>query len=78
MFRRGNHDCIDAPNPTFCNLKLALARVMHACAASGIIDGIYGDDDDDDAITTQPIHLGGPFVSDDTLFRRLHDRLLAV
>jgi hypothetical protein len=72
MFRKGDHGYIDAPNPAFCNLKLALARVMHACGTSGIIDEIYGGD----AMTTQPVYLGGPYVSDDMLFRRLHDRLL--
>jgi len=49
---------------------------MHACGASDLIDELYGDDDDDEeAIVTQPVYLGGPFVSDDILLRRLHDRL---
>ena len=48
---------------------------MHACGAADIIAEIYGDDDDE-AIVDQPVYLGGPFVSDDDLFRRLHDRLL--
>jgi hypothetical protein len=66
---------IDPPNPSFCNLKLALAHVMHASGASDLIAELYGDDDDDEAIVNQPVYLGGPFVSDDILFRRLHDRL---
>ena len=37
---------------------------------------MYGDDDDNEAIVDQPVYLGGPFVSDDVLFRRLDDRLL--
>ena len=51
---------------------------MNACGATDIIAEMYGDDDDDDdeAIVTQPIYMGGPFVSDDVLFRRLNDRLL--
>ena len=48
---------------------------MNACGAAGIIAEMYGDDDDDDAIITQPVYLGGPCVSDDVLFRRLDDRL---
>jgi hypothetical protein len=64
------------PNPEYCNIKLAIARVMHACGAADIIRETYGDDDDDDAIVNQPVYMGGPFVSDDILFRRLDDRLL--
>jgi hypothetical protein len=49
---------------------------MQACGAADIIKEMYGDDDDD-AIVNQPVYIGGPFVSDDILFRRLDDRLLA-
>ena len=48
---------------------------MNACGAADIIAKMYGDDDDDEAIIT--VYMGGPFVSDDVLFRRLNDRLLA-
>ena len=50
---------------------------MYASGASGLIDGLYGDGvDDAEAIINQPVYLGGSFVSsDDTLFRRLYDRL---
>jgi len=66
---------IDKPDPVYCNLKLALARALHACGAADVIAELYGDDDDDEAIVTQPVYFGGPFVADDTLFRRLEDRL---
>jgi hypothetical protein len=66
---------VDPPDPAFCNLRLALARVMNASGASDIIAELYGYDDDDDAFVKQPVYLGGPFLSDDLLFRRLHDRL---
>jgi hypothetical protein len=56
-------------------LKLAIARVVYACGASGLIDELCGDDDDNEAIVNQSVYLGGLFVSDDTLFRRLYDRL---
>ena len=76
LFCQGaNGQMIDPPNPSFCNLKLAIARVAHASGASGIIAELYGDDDDDDAIVNQPVYLSGPLVSDEILFRRLHDRL---
>jgi hypothetical protein len=65
------------PNPEYCNVKLAIARVMHTCGATDIISEMYGDDDDDDAIVNQPVYMGGPFVSDDILFRKLDDLLLA-
>jgi hypothetical protein len=51
---------------------------MHACGAADIIAEWYGDDDDNEAIVNQPVHLGGPFVSDDVLFRRVDDRLLTI
>ena len=50
---------------------------MHGCGAADIIREMYGDDDDEDAIVNQPVYMGGPFVSDDILLRRLDDRLLA-
>jgi len=77
VFRKGAEGLlIDPPSSLFCNTRLAIARVMHACGASDLIDELYGDDDDEEeAIVTQPVYLGGPFVSDDILLRRLHDRL---
>jgi len=77
IFGLGDTATLDKPNPEYCNLKLAVARAMNACGAAGIIAGTYGDDDDDEAIITQPVYMGGPFVSDDVLFRRLDDRLQA-
>ena len=49
---------------------------MNACGVADIIAKMYGDNDDDEAIITLPVYMGGPFVSDDVLFRRLDDRLL--
>jgi hypothetical protein len=49
---------------------------MHACGAADIIAEMDWENDDDEAIVNQPIYFGGPFVSDDTLFRGLEDRLL--
>jgi len=77
-FNKGKYGTgIDGPDPEFCNLKLAIARALHACGAAGIIAETYGDNDDDneDAIITQPVYFGGPFVSDDILCRRLNNRL---
>jgi hypothetical protein len=78
IFGRGdpNGQVIDKPNPEYCNIKLAIARVMHACGAADIIAEMDWDNDDDEAIVNQPVYFGGPFVPDDTLFRRLEDRLL--
>ena len=77
-FKKGKYGTvIDRPDPEFCNLKLAIARELHACGAAGIIAETYSDDDadDEDAIVTQPIYFGGPFVSDDILCCRLNNRL---
>ena len=69
---------IDKPNPEYCNIKLAIAHAMQACGVSDIIAEIYGDDDGDEEIIDQPVYMGGPFVSDDILFRRLNDRLVSL
>jgi hypothetical protein len=78
IFGRGdpNGQVIDKPNPEYCNIKLAIARAMHACGAADIIAEMDWDDDDDKTIDNQPVYFGGPFVPDDTLFRRLENRLL--
>ncbi|KAJ3560367.1 hypothetical protein NP233_g10882 [Leucocoprinus birnbaumii] len=67
---------IDKPNPEYCNLKLALARAVHACGVADIIAEMDWDSDGDEAILNLPVYLGGPFVPDDTLFHRLENRLL--
>ncbi|KIM36522.1 hypothetical protein M413DRAFT_288172 [Hebeloma cylindrosporum] len=72
-----NGQTIDKPKPLYCNIKLAVARAMNACGAADIIAEMDWDHDDDEAIINQPVYLGGPFVPDDTLFRRLEDRLLS-
>jgi len=46
---------------------------MHACGASDTVAELY--DDNNEIIMNEPVYLGGPFVSDDILLRRLHDRL---
>ena len=76
-FRLGSPEgrMLDNPNPEYCNIKLALARALHACGAADVIDDVYKDDDDE-ALTTQPVYFGGPFVSEDLVLRRLEDRLL--
>ena len=78
IFGRGdpNGRVIDKPNPNYCNMKLAIARAINACGAADIIADMDWDNDDDEAILNQPIYFGGPFVPDDTLLRRLEDRLL--
>jgi len=63
---------VDGPDPEFCNLKLAIARAMHASGAADIIADIHGENDDDEAM-----YFGGPFISDEVLFRRLDDRLVS-
>jgi hypothetical protein len=68
---------LNLPEPAFCNLKLAIARVMHASGAAEIFDQLYHDDDEE-VIMTLPVYLGGPCVSDDILFHRLHDKLCTV
>ena len=67
---------IDKPNPKYCNMKLATACAINACGAADIIASMDWDNDDDEAILNQPVYFGGPFVPDDTLLRRLEDRLV--
>ncbi|KAF8586398.1 hypothetical protein K439DRAFT_1659753 [Ramaria rubella] len=61
---------IDLPSPTFCNLRLAVARVLHASGAAEVIDKF-----EDASETTKcglPIYFGSPHVSDDVLIERVH------
>ena len=66
---------IEGPDPAFCNLHLAIARVLHASGAADIIAQVYGDDDDD--FVGQPIYFGGPSISDEVLLQRLDDSLIS-
>lgn len=47
---------IDGPDPDFCNLKLAIARALHACGAVDVIADIYHDNDDE-VIAMQPVYF---------------------
>jgi hypothetical protein len=73
IFDRGPSDgkAIAKFDPKYCNIELALARAMHACGMADIIAKMYRDNDDNEAIVNKPVCLGGPFVSDDALLRRL-------
>ena len=68
-----NGTVIDGPDPRFCNLRLAISRVLRASGAAAIIDKYLKDDED--IFQAQPSYFGGPFVSDELLSRRLDDRL---
>ena len=49
VFGRGETaTSLDMPNPKYCNLKLAIARVMNASGAADIIADMYREDDDDE------------------------------
>jgi len=63
---------IDGPDPEYCNLHLAISRVLHASGAAEIIAKYLEDDED---LCALPSYFGGPFVSDELLYRRLDDRL---
>ena len=78
IFGRGdpNGQVIDKPNPEYCNIKLPIARTMHTCGVADTLTKMDWDNDDDEAIVNQPVYFGGPFIPDDTLFRRLEDQLL--
>ena len=72
-FKRGkNGTMIDGPDPGFCNLRLAISRVLHACGAADIIAKYL---DDNENVLAQPSYFGGPFLSDELLCRRLDERL---
>jgi len=71
-----NGTMIDGPDPVFCNLHLAIARVLHASGAADIIAEVYSDDNGEDFIG-QPIYFGGPIISDEVLYQRLEDGLIS-
>jgi hypothetical protein len=60
---------ISLPNPKLCNLHLAIARVSYACGAAEIFDQFLEDEDEDGFQV--PVYFGSPFVSDETLMRKL-------
>ena len=66
---------INKPDPEYCNIRLALAHVLHACGAANMIAAMYGPNNDE-AIINQSVYLHGPFVYDDVLFHGLNDHLL--
>lgn len=54
FFSRGkNGAMVDGPDPGFCNLKLAVARAVHACGAAEVID-------DEGGFLAQPSYLVDP------------------
>jgi hypothetical protein len=62
LFNRGaDGQRLDGPEPRYCNLKLALGRVLHASGAADMINKMCFDDDDD-IFLAQPSYFGGPFV----------------
>ena len=74
----GGHPCtpISLPSRQLCNLKLAIAKVLHASGAAEVVDKICKDaDDENDAVASGPVYLGGPYVSDGAFLRRLNERL---
>jgi hypothetical protein len=74
FFKNGvNGAMIEGPDPGYCNLRLAISRALHASGSAEMIAKYL--DDDDDGFLALPSYLGGPFVSDEALCRRLDDRL---
>jgi hypothetical protein len=63
---------IDLPDPGFCNLKLAVARVVHASGAAEALNAF--ERDYDDFLGLQGVHLGSDDVSDDLIFEHLFIR----
>lgn len=61
---------LSAPNPIW---NIATSN-SHACGAADIIFKMYGEDEDDEAITTLPVYMPVDelFLSDDVLFRSLN------
>jgi hypothetical protein len=49
---------INPLNQLFCNLQLAMARVMHASGAPDLIAELYGYDDDDEEIVKSACLFG--------------------
>ncbi|KAF5373480.1 hypothetical protein D9615_009461 [Tricholomella constricta] len=60
---------VKPPDPTICNLHLAISRVSYASGTSEVFDQFL--DDDDESPSQVPVYFGSPFVSDETLMRKL-------
>ena len=60
---------VEAPCPAFCNLKLAVARVLYASGAFEVIDRF---EEDMDGLAGEPMYFGSPNFSDELLLDRIH------
>jgi hypothetical protein len=65
---------IALPNPHFCNLKLNIAKVLHASGAAEVLDQY--DRDMDELKAMGEVYFGGPYFSDDFLIEVLEGRLV--
>jgi len=73
-FGRGKFpDDVRFPNPIFCNLKLAIARVLHASGAAEVLNRY---DRDMEELKGYQLYLGGPYFSDKMLMQVIFDRLV--
>ena len=72
----GNHhphsSLINLPDPDFCNLKLSIARVLHASGAAEAIEAFETDFKELDSL--RAVHFGSDYVSDDLLMESLYTR----
>lgn len=66
-------EVVDLPNPEFCNLRLAVARVLHASGAAEVVEKYL--DDHEDQMGVGSLYFGNKFVPDEVLMDDLFARL---
>jgi hypothetical protein len=67
---------VTLPNPVFCNLRLRIARVLHASGAAEVLEQY--DRDMEELMDAEGVYFGGPYFSDDVLMERITSRLVEV
>ena len=56
---------VEMPSPLICNLRLAVARILHVCGAADVFDAF--EEEFDDSHFAHGLHFGCDIVSDDFL-----------
>lgn len=63
---------ISLPDPRFCNIKLSLARILHASGAGEVIDAFEKDYEESNS---PGVHFGSGNVPDEMLMEHLFMRI---
>lgn len=66
-------DKVGLPHPDYCNIRLAVARILHASGAAEAVERYL--EDVDGMMAAGHLHFGNCFISDETLMDHMFVRL---